>query len=172
MFYLKIDEKEIDYNKLFEYSNLTDNEKEQYIKIIKNLNKEIKNNKYPTIFKYINNRELKPNEDHLILLTMLMIIEKEGGINKIKEKADYYFNEIKKYNHNTYDIWISYNCSLLMFYNSIYNLDVELFHEAKIGMDSINCYLKDKNLLKYEDNEGEIFNVIDVIYDYESDNNE
>lgn len=155
MFYLKIEEKEIDYNKLFEDTTFTFKEKQEYIKIMKKFNKEIQDNRNPTIFKYIKDRKIKTDEeDHLELLSMLMIIEKEGGIDKIKEKADYFFSKIKSFDMNTHDIWLSYNCSLLMFYNSIYNLDVNLFSNAKMGMNYLNCYLKNNmDVFKHEDNE-------------------
>lgn len=172
MFYLKINENKFDYKRIFVNSKISSSENYKYIDIIKNFNNEIKNNKIPTIFNYIKNKTLKVNSEYINLLTMLMIIEKEGGMEKIKEKADIYFEKIKKKDKNTYDDQISYNCSLLTFYNSIYNLNLELFIYARIAMLDINSYFSDNfNNFIHEDNEGEIFTFLDMIYGYDEDKN-
>lgn len=147
MFYLKIKEKDINYNNI----NI-----KKYIEIIKNFNKDIQNNNFPILFNHLKNK-IYIEDKYISFLMMLIIIDEIGNIDKVKKKVDNIFSEIKNMDDNN----IVYKCSLLLFYNSLYNMDVLLFDISVDNMICINDYYNIKEDLD------EFFNFLDETYGFD-----
>lgn len=161
MYFLKIKEEQINYKDISDLNY-------KYEKIIKELNDDIKNKRTPKLFKHIEdknvidkNKSKRKIKDYIEFLTILVIIEEIGGINKIIKICDSFLDVVKKADLNYGNKYITYDCSLLIFFKSIYDLDTTLFKNARNNMMSLNT------LFRYEDNnQAEIYYFLEKIYDY------
>lgn len=161
MYFLKVKEDQINYKDISDLNY-------KYEKIVKELNDDIKNKRTPKLFKHIEdkniidkNKSKRKIKDYIDFLTILVIIEEIGGIDKIRKIYESFLNAVKKADLNDGNKYITYDCSLLIFFKSIYDLDTILFNNAKNNMMSLNT------LFRYEDdNQAEIYYFLEKIYDY------